>query len=146
MLPFLCEYNGRRKKCIVTGERLGYSAVSRYCWNISDLVGGVGFQFGALVVFASYMTPEPVTKILEQSVYNRLCLFSLVFQPFLFLNPQDSSSVIQFVTRAKVRVDTTNWAVEVPNGNSEVATVRLKLVSALFVSLIWNALEDLALS
>nr|XP_028606856.1 integrin alpha-9 [Podarcis muralis] len=36
---------------------------------------------------------------------------------------KDSSSVIQFVTRAKVRVDTTIRAVEVPNGNSEDATV-----------------------
>ncbi|XP_042331556.1 integrin alpha-9 [Sceloporus undulatus] len=36
---------------------------------------------------------------------------------------KDSSSVIQFITRAKVRVDTTIRAVEVPNGNSEDATV-----------------------
>ncbi|XP_028606856.2 integrin alpha-9 [Podarcis muralis] len=36
---------------------------------------------------------------------------------------KDSSSVIQFVTRAKVRVDTTIRAIEVPNGNSEDATV-----------------------
>ncbi|XP_007434869.1 integrin alpha-9-like [Python bivittatus] len=36
---------------------------------------------------------------------------------------KDTSSVIQFVTRAKVRVDTSNRAIEVPNGNSEHATV-----------------------
>nr|XP_060639313.1 integrin alpha-9 [Anolis sagrei ordinatus] len=36
---------------------------------------------------------------------------------------KDSSSVIQFITRAKVRVDTTIRAVEVSNGNSEDATV-----------------------
>ncbi|XP_062985826.1 integrin alpha-9 [Elgaria multicarinata webbii] len=36
---------------------------------------------------------------------------------------KDSSSVIQFVTTAKVKVDTTVRAVEVPNGNSEEATV-----------------------
>ncbi|KAL8165582.1 UNVERIFIED_CONTAM: Integrin alpha-9 [Gekko kuhli] len=69
---------------------------------------------------------------------------------YMLLNTEilkkDSSSVIQFVTRAKVRVDPTNWAVEVPNGNSEDATVSLKLVLVLLVSLIWNVLEDLALS
>ncbi|XP_072859916.2 integrin alpha-9 isoform X1 [Pogona vitticeps] len=36
---------------------------------------------------------------------------------------KDSSSVIQFVTRAKVRVDTIMRAIEVPNGNSEDAMV-----------------------
>ncbi|KAM3823368.1 integrin alpha-9 [Vipera latastei] len=36
---------------------------------------------------------------------------------------KDTSSVIQFVTRAKVRVDTSNRAIEVPNANSEHATV-----------------------
>uniref|UniRef100_A0A8D0HE68 Integrin subunit alpha 9 n=1 Tax=Sphenodon punctatus TaxID=8508 RepID=A0A8D0HE68_SPHPU len=46
---------------------------------------------------------------------------------YILLNTEilkkDSSSVIQFVTRAKVRVDTTLRAVEVFNGNSEDATV-----------------------
>ncbi|XP_026576402.1 integrin alpha-9 [Pseudonaja textilis] len=36
---------------------------------------------------------------------------------------KDTSSVIQFVTRAKVRVDPSNRAIEVPNANSEHATV-----------------------
>ncbi|KAK9396526.1 integrin alpha-9-like [Crotalus adamanteus] len=36
---------------------------------------------------------------------------------------KDTSSVIQFVTRAKVRVDTSKRAIEVPNANSEHATV-----------------------
>nr|XP_056713722.1 integrin alpha-9 [Euleptes europaea] len=46
---------------------------------------------------------------------------------YMLLNTEilkkDSSSVIQFVTRAKVRVDTTIRAVEVPSGNSEDAMV-----------------------
>uniref|UniRef100_A0ACB8FUA6 Integrin alpha-9 n=1 Tax=Sphaerodactylus townsendi TaxID=933632 RepID=A0ACB8FUA6_9SAUR len=46
---------------------------------------------------------------------------------YMLLNTEilkkDSSSVIQFVTRAKVRVDTTIRVVEVPNGNSENATM-----------------------
>lgn len=46
---------------------------------------------------------------------------------YMLLNTEilkkDSSSVIQFVTRAKVRVDTAIRAVEVSNGNSEDATV-----------------------
>ncbi|XP_058039134.1 integrin alpha-9 isoform X12 [Ahaetulla prasina] len=36
---------------------------------------------------------------------------------------KDTSSVIQFVTRVKVRVDPSNRAIEVPNANSEYATV-----------------------
>ncbi|KAG8139427.1 hypothetical protein E2320_002192, partial [Naja naja] len=36
---------------------------------------------------------------------------------------KDTSSVIQFVTRAKVRLDPSNRAIEVPNANSEHATV-----------------------
>ncbi|XP_043396588.1 integrin alpha-9 isoform X3 [Chelonia mydas] len=46
---------------------------------------------------------------------------------YMLLNTEilkkDSSSVIQFVTRAKVRADTTLRIVEVPNGNPEDATV-----------------------
>lgn len=150
-LPFLCEYNGKRKKNVYhsylpgeSGEQYSWQIVLQHIWfNGRGLALHLEHPF---IVFASYRTPEPATKILEQSVHNCLCFFTHVSQPFLFLNPQDSSSVIQFVTRAKVRVDTTIWAVEVPNGNSEDATVSLKLVSGLLMSLIWNALEDLALS
>lgn len=73
---------------------------------LSGLHGILEFQF--------CLVPQGPAIVIEKSYH---CKIVVLF------SPQDSSSVIQFMTRAKVKVDPALRVVEIANGNPEEIAV-----------------------